>query len=103
MAILSHGKILRTGTILELTQSDLAYRVDAGRVAPEVLEAIRSLAGSVEASNGSLHIRVPSLEGLNACLDRLRGAGNLIRQVTPESSTLEESFLRILQGEEERS
>src|SRR5262249_50300205 len=84
VAILSRGRILRTGTVADLTQTKLAYRVEAGPVAPALLESIREVAGTVASANGSLHLSVPSLEALNACLDRLRGAGNLIRQVAPE-------------------
>jgi len=102
VAILSHGKILRAGTVGDLTAQGLSYRLDAGPVPPEVLESIRKVATSVTASNGSLHLRVPSLEGLNACLDALRGSGHLIRHVSEEKSTLEESFIKILEGEETR-
>src|SRR5262245_798316 len=100
VAIVSQGRILRSGTVSELTERGLAYRVDAGSVPSQVMERIRTLAASVEATNGSLHLRVGSLEALNACLDSLRGAGNLIRQVTPVKTTLEESFIQILGGEE---
>ena len=100
VAIVSQGRILRSGTVAELTERGLSYRVDAGTVAPPVMERIRALAASVEATNGSLHLRVGSLEALNLCLDSLRGSGNLIRQVTPEKTTLEESFIQILGSEE---
>ena len=100
VAILSQGRILRAGTVSDLTDRGLDYRVEAGTVAPAVVEAIRATGTPVEATNGCLHLRVPSLERLNACLDSLRSAGCLIRQVTPERSTLEESFIQIL-GEEE--
>ncbi len=102
VAILSHGKILRAGTVGDLTDQGLSYRLDAGPVAEAVLESIRNIATSVTTNNGSLHLRVPSLEGLNACLDSLRGAGNLIRHVAEEKSSLEESFIKILEGEETR-
>ncbi|HEU5182350.1 MAG TPA: ABC transporter ATP-binding protein [Candidatus Polarisedimenticolia bacterium] len=102
VAIVSQGKILRSGTVSELTERGLSYRVDAGTVPAPLMERIRELASSVEATNGSLHLRVGSLEALNACLDSLRGSGNLIRQVTPEKTTLEESFIQILGGEESK-
>jgi len=102
VAIVSHGKILRAGTVSDLTDQGLSYRLDAGPVSAEVLESIRRVATSVTANNGSLHLCVPNLEGLNACLDSLRGAGNLIRQVSEEKNTLEESFIKILEGEETR-
>jgi hypothetical protein len=86
----------------DLTAQGLSYRIDAGPVPPELLESIRKVATSVTASNGSLHLMVPSLEGLNACVDALRGSGHLIRHVSEEKSTLEESFIKILAGEETR-
>ena len=100
VAIVSKGKILRAGTVGDLTDRGLTYRVEAGPVPAPVLDTIRSAGTSVEATNGCLHLRVPSLEGLNRCLDSLRASGCLLRAVTPEKNTLEESFIRIL-GEEE--
>jgi len=102
VAILSRGKILRAGTVSDLTDQGLAYRLEAGPLAPEILAAIRAQATSVEATNGCVHLRVPDLERLNACLDTVRAAGHLIRQVAPERSTLEESFIRILEDEARR-
>jgi ABC-2 type transport system ATP-binding protein len=102
VAILARGKILRAGTVKDLTDRGLAYRLEAGPLPPEILEAIRAQATSVEATNGCLHLRVPDLERLNACLDTVRAGGHLIRQVAPERSTLEESFIQILEGEERR-
>ena len=102
VAVLARGKILRTGTVSDLTDRGLSYRVDAGPVSPSLLDALRVLSSEVTATNGLVHLRVRSLEELNACLDALRSAGCLLREVWPEKSTLEESFLRILEGEEAR-
>ncbi len=102
VAVASRGRILRTGTVADLTDRGLTYRVDAGTLPAGALERLRERSLSAEASNGQIHLRVGSLEDLNACLDTLRGTGCLLREVWPEKSTLEESFLRILEGEETR-
>jgi len=102
VAVVAHGKILRVGTVADLTDKGLSYRVDAGAVPPAVLAALREKAPSVTATNGLVHLRVRSLEELNACLDALRSSGCLLREVWPEKSTLEESFIQILEGEEAR-
>jgi ABC-2 type transport system ATP-binding protein len=102
VAVVARGRILRMGTVADLTDRGLAYRVDAGAVPPEVLASLHEKAQSVTATNGLVHLRVGSLEELNACLDTLRGAGCLLREVWPEKSTLEESFIQILEGEEAR-
>ena len=100
VAVLSHGKILRTGTVADLTDRGLTYRIAAGVIPPAALEALRQRAGPVDATNGFLRVRVASLEDLNSCLDALRASGCLLREVGPEKSTLEDSFIRILEGEE---
>jgi len=102
VAVVARGKILRMGTVADLTDRGLSYRVDAGPLPPGALALLREKASSVDATNGLVHLRVGSLEELNACLDALRGSGCLLREVWPEKSTLEESFIRILEGEEAR-
>jgi ABC-2 type transport system ATP-binding protein len=102
VAVLARGRILKMGTVADLTDRGLSYRVDAGTVPSAALSALRGNVQAVTATNGPLHLRVGGLEELNACLDALRSSGCLIREVWPEKSTLEESFLRILDGEEAR-
>ena len=102
MAVAARGKILRIGTVADFTDRGLSYRVDAGPVPPALLDALRELSSAVTATNGLVHLRVRSLEELNACLDALRSSGCLLREVWPEKSTLEESFIQILEGEEAR-
>jgi ABC-2 type transport system ATP-binding protein len=102
VAILSHGRVLRTGSIAELTERGQAYRISAGAVPSPVLESIRPHVASLESSDGWIRVRVRGLEELNQALDRLRASGCLLREVTPEKETLEESFIRILDGEEAR-
>jgi ABC-2 type transport system ATP-binding protein len=102
VAVVARGKILRTGTVADLTDRGLSYRVDAGPVPPSLLETLRRLSPALTATNGLLHLRVGSLEELNGCLDALRSGGCMLREVWPEKSTLEESFIQILNGEEAR-
>ncbi|HEV8337257.1 MAG TPA: ABC transporter ATP-binding protein [Candidatus Polarisedimenticolia bacterium] len=102
VAVVSRGRILREGSVADLTDRGLSYRVDAGAVPEPVLAALRQRSTGVEATNGLVHLRVGSLEELNECLDSLRAAGCLLREVWPEKSTLEESFIQILDGEEAR-
>jgi ABC-2 type transport system ATP-binding protein len=99
VAVVARGKILKVGTVADLTDRGLAYQVDAGSVPPGVLATLQEKVQAVTASNGRIHLRVGSLEELNAGLDTLRSAGCLLREVWPEKSTLEESFIRILEEE----
>jgi ABC-2 type transport system ATP-binding protein len=100
VAVAAHGRVLKVGTVADLTDRGLSYRVDAGSVPPPLLAALKKETPSIDAVNGHLHLRVGSLEELNLRLDEIRRGGCLIREVWPEKSTLEESFIRIVEGEE---
>jgi len=98
VAILHKGKLLRQGTVHELTTSDRRYRLHVHVDDQELLQQIRTKAASAEAQNGHLEVVVNGFEPLNEIIDLLRARQLLIEAIMPHRQTLEESFVQTIQG-----
>ncbi|MGB2987729.1 MAG: ABC transporter ATP-binding protein [Phycisphaerae bacterium] len=94
VAILVEGLVARQGTLSELTEQTIEYRINfAGDAAP-----IRS---KIEALGGSQEGNVISLPGhdvakVNAAIDLVRGAGLAIDTVQPHRFSLEDILVQVL-------
>ncbi len=100
VAILDKGRLLKVGTVDELTATGERYHVG---LADGLTQAFRTEASAkvmafVEERNG-LVVDVASIPELNAVIDLLRRHGIQIASVTKERSTLEESFLSLIKRE----
>ncbi len=98
VAILHKGKLLRQGTVHELTTSDRRYRLQVHVEDQNLLEQIRTKAAFAEAQNGHLDVVVTGFEPLNDIIDLLRQRQLLIQAIMPHRQTLEESFVQTIQG-----
>ncbi len=98
VVILNRGRVVREGTIDELTPR-------TGRVAFEIDPVPRDLEALL-AGLGSHFVRVPggfeldlSRDEQDTVIDRLRGAAVHIASVSPRKLTLEDSFIDLVRGE----
>jgi ABC-2 type transport system ATP-binding protein len=100
VAILDHGKLLRVGTVDELTVTDSSYTIGFEGTIPEAFmtEATARVLGVTIGSEG-LIARVPDVGRLNAVIDMLRAHGVAITSVHKQRSTLEESFINLITRE----
>ncbi|MGH7495026.1 MAG: ABC transporter ATP-binding protein [bacterium] len=98
VAILHKGKLLRQGTVRELTTSDRRYRLHVHVEDQELLQEIRSKTTFAEAQNGHLDVVVNGYEPLNEIIDLIRRQRLLIEAILPHRQTLEESFVQTIQG-----
>jgi ABC-2 type transport system ATP-binding protein len=100
VAILDHGKLLKMGTVDELTVTDSSYHITCEGTVPEafITEASARVLG-VSASAEGLIARVPDVQGLNAVIDLLRKHQVPIASIQKQRSTLEESFINLITKE----
>jgi ABC-2 type transport system ATP-binding protein len=103
VAILDKGKLLKVGTVDELTTSAERYHIDIEGVLPEPfrIEATAKLLTVSEAGT-SITVQVGSISELNAIIDLLRRYHVPIVSLAKERSTLEESFLHLIKREATR-
>ena len=92
VAILHRGRVALSGRVKDLTATK-GFRI----VARGVPEALQTELGGVKEGE-AVTVRVPSLEEANAAVDKVRGAGGLIESLVQTSSTLEEVFVRTING-----
>ncbi|MBM3991209.1 MAG: ABC transporter ATP-binding protein [Planctomycetes bacterium] len=99
VVIMARGKILREGSIAELTPRSGRYRFE---VAPCVELTLARLVGELgsnfEPATGGFEVQLSDAE-LDACVDRLRAGGISIRGITARRMNLEQAFIQLVNKE----
>lgn len=102
VAILNKGKVLKVGTVSEITAGALEYELRLDR---SVSESLRSLiqphTTSYRVEGATLIVGVRDQEALNTIIDRIRSEGIHLGGLHERKSTLEESFIELIQGKEQ--
>jgi ABC-2 type transport system ATP-binding protein len=100
VAILDKGRLLKVGTVDELTATGERYHIglEGGLTEAFRTEASAKVLTFTEEQNGMV-VDVASIPELNAVIDLLRRHGISIASVAKERSTLEESFLSLIKRE----
>jgi len=98
VAILHKGKVVLEGKVKELTAGK-GYRLTVPAALPDHLRAeITSQASSAAARDGVLDLQFSGRSEANRAIDLLRGQQFEIEALTPTTSTLEEVFIRSING-----
>ncbi|MFZ5788730.1 MAG: ABC transporter ATP-binding protein, partial [Acidobacteriota bacterium] len=97
VAILHKGRIVREGSVEELTRPTLRFRLGLDEAPGSPLPQVEGVA--VAASNGHLEVSATDLGALNRLIDRLRGEDRTIAELTPMRSDLEDVFVETVQRE----
>lgn len=100
VGILSRGRLVRSGTIDELTRESTRYEVVVGgsvMETPDILQLIHQLDGSVALSPDGMEswIRLPTRRPhvVQPVIDEVRKHGFIILSVAPARQSLEELFM----------
>ena len=98
VAILKQGRIAAQGTIAELTRRESRYRLAATGLDESLLEVFRSTGAAAERQNGHVLLSVRDVAHLNELVDRLRGRGGELTELSPLKSSLEEVFVELFRN-----
>jgi ABC-2 type transport system ATP-binding protein len=100
VAILNKGKVVRTGTITELTTQKLSYVIQlASPIPSDIREQLQRTILPIEYSEMSLVVTLKDKAELNAIIDILRAGGIGIESMTQQKTSLEDYFIQIMKGE----
>ncbi len=100
VAILHQGRVVREGTVRDLTMPTQRFRLRLAEGQAVPAERLEDDGLRVVASDGNLEVEVADLEALNRLVDRLRSDRLLIAEVTPVRTALEDVFIEVVEGDE---
>jgi ABC-2 type transport system ATP-binding protein len=96
VAILDKGRLIRRGTVEELTSASKTFRIQTSKVTKTLLDGLKPHTIEMDQQNSAIQVTVVSQKKLNAIIDHLRGNDIDIKGVVPHKQSLEESFIEIL-------
>ncbi|MGD0590271.1 MAG: ABC transporter ATP-binding protein [Bacteroidota bacterium] len=103
VAILNKGKVVRTGTISELTTQKLVYIIQLSAPVSEDLRVRLSQSHfSLELKDTSLTVTLKDKSELNSIIDTLRADGIGIEGMTQQKTSLEDYFIQLVKGENDQ-
>jgi ABC-2 type transport system ATP-binding protein len=95
VAVLDRGRVVREGSVEELTRPVQRFRLRvAGDEAPLAAASLPDV--TLVSVNGHVELEVAELDALNRTIDALRARGLLITAVAPLRSDLEEVFVALV-------
>jgi ABC-2 type transport system ATP-binding protein len=100
VAILRKGKVALQGEVKTLT-SGKGYRLTAAAVPEQLRDELSARAGGVEARNGVVDFQFADREQANSAVDLLRSNRCEIEALIPTTSTLEDVFVKAVEGKED--
>jgi len=97
VAILEFGRVVREGTIEELTEGEGLVRIRTSPdPSPAVMEELEKIAISVQPRDGELELTFEREEDIDRVVDLLRARSLGIRSLVSKRHTLEEVFIQTL-------
>lgn len=100
VGILNKGKLLREGTVRELTEKKEEYKIT---VSDEEFELTRYSDKNIiitKSNSGSYSVKVDDIRTMNLLVDKLRNDSVLIKEIVLQKDTLEEMFISLISQEE---
>ena len=96
VVILAQGKILRQGTMAELTPRTGSVRFELKSVPADLGTLLSGIGSALVPQPDGFELALNDDAELDRCIDRLRTAGISIRAVQPRKLSLEEAFVGML-------
>jgi ABC-2 type transport system ATP-binding protein len=98
VVIMNKGKVLRAGSIDELTPRTGKARIELAAVPADLARILEGVGSGLVAQGNGFEILVTETE-LDQAIDRLRAARLSIRSISQRRATLEESFIDMVHKE----
>jgi ABC-2 type transport system ATP-binding protein len=99
VGILNKGKLLREGTVKELTEKKEEYKLNIEGNLVNVSDSLDGIS-IFKIAEGNYSVKVANINELNKLIDLLRSNNILIKEVIPQKNTLEEMFISLIKESE---
>ncbi|MCY2959594.1 MAG: ABC transporter ATP-binding protein [Planctomycetota bacterium] len=97
VVIMDKGRILREGTIADLTPATGVVRFEIGAPRADLDRVLAGVGANLRVDGATFQLAIGPAE-LDSAIDRLRAAGVSIRAVEPRRLNLEEAFLDLVRA-----
>ncbi len=102
VGILNKGKLLREGTVRELTEKKEEYKITVSDEESGLTRYSDKNIIITKGNNGSYSVKVDDIRTMNLLVDKLRNDRILIKEIVLQKDTLEEMFISLISQEEKR-
>ena len=99
VGILNKGKLIKEGTVKELTEKKEEYRLLFDNTLSD--EILKTITGLKKEKDQYYNLKVNGINELNSVIDYLRNRSILIKEIIPQKNTLEEMFISLIQKADE--
>jgi ABC-2 type transport system ATP-binding protein len=99
VVIMHKGRIIRQGTIDELTPRTGAVRFELRTPAQDLSEIVAGIGTGLQIDGSTFSVHITPVE-LDRLIDRLRAAGVSIQAISQRRATLEESFIGLVHDDD---
>lgn len=96
VGILNKGKLLREGSVKELTEKKEEYKISLSKTDIDTNKFNQQHILITKNSDASFSVKVNDVRSLNMLIDSLRKDGILIQEIELQKSTLEEMFISLV-------
>lgn len=97
VGILEEGRLVREGTVEELTRTRNLFAIKTEGPVESALDSLRKLAPDVQRNPDGVELSLPDPKDLDRAIDLLRAAGVGVRGVTEKKFSLEDVFREAIQ------
>ena len=99
VGILDKGRLIKIGSVKELTNRAEDYVIELAHCSPEMEQGVKNLALSSEKEGNRLKVSVKDPKEINGIIDTLRARDADIRAVAPQKTSLEDLFVNLIKEE----
>ena len=96
VGILNKGKLLREGSVKELTEKKEEYKIRLNSDSADLTKFASSETSIYKNSDGTFTIKVDNVSSLNKLIDKIRNESILVQEIILQKSTLEEMFISVI-------
>ncbi len=100
VAIIDRGRVIATGGLQELLAEVLEVEIEAAGLTPETRREIEALGQPLEAADGRIALRLSDRERIPLVAEAVVRAGGRLYSLTRRRGSLEDLFIRVVEGEE---
>ncbi len=100
VAIVNRGKLIREGLVRELTEKGEEYKFTIDKDADDLKINLNSNYTITDRNKNNLLVKVTDLKTLNTVIDELRSQDILIKEIIPQRTTLEDTFISLIKEAE---